>query len=78
MELYDEYKSTVDPDKQLEIAKLIVKKSTEGLFAIGTVGMSPGLVIVKDNFHNVMLEHTSDWLVFTPGTQDPPMFWIEE
>ncbi len=78
MDLYDQYKSSVDADEQLEIAKLIVRKSTEELFVIGTVGMPPGLVIVKDNFHNVMEHHTSDWLVFTPGTQNPEQFWIEE
>jgi peptide/nickel transport system substrate-binding protein len=77
-DLYDQYKASVDPAEQLEIAKKIVRMSTEGLFAIGTVGMSPGLVVVKDNFHNVMENHTSDWLVFTPGTQDPPQFWIEQ
>jgi len=78
MNLYDQYKASVDPDEQLKIGKEIVRKSTEGLFAIGTVGMSPGLVVVKDNFHNVMEHHTSDWLVFTPGTQDPPQFWMEQ
>ncbi len=77
-DLYDQYKASVDPAEQLEIAKKIVRMSTEGLFAIGTVGMSPGLVVVSDNFHNVMDSHTSDWLVFTPGTQDPPQFWIEQ
>jgi len=78
MDLYDEYKTTVDPARQLEIGKEIIKKSTEGLFAIGTVGMSPGLVVVKNNFHNVVPEHTSDWLVFTPGTQNPFMYWMEQ
>lgn len=78
MDLYDAYKATVDPDAQLEIAKEIVYKATTGLFSIGTVGETPGLVVVKNNFHNVMENHTSDWLVFTPGTMDPPQFWIEE
>ena len=77
MDLYDQYKASVDPAKQLEITKTIVKLSTERLSAIGTVGMSPGLVVVKNNFHNVMEHHTSDWLVFTPGTMDPPQFWME-
>jgi peptide/nickel transport system substrate-binding protein len=76
MDLYDQYKGTVDPAAQVEIAKEIVRKSTEGLFTIGTVGMPPGLVVVKDNFHNVMEHHTSDWLVFTPGTMAPSQFWI--
>jgi peptide/nickel transport system substrate-binding protein len=78
MDLYDEYKDTVDPDRQLEIAKEIVRRSTMEMLVIGTVGMSPGLVVVKDNFHNVMSNHTSDWLVFTPGTMDPPQFWIDQ
>ena len=78
MDLYNQYKANVDPAAQLRIAKEIVRRSTEGLFTIGTVGISPGLVVIKDNFHNVMDHHTSDWLVFTPGTQDPPQFWIEQ
>lgn len=78
MDLYDQYKSNVDPAQQLDIARQIVKLSTERLYAIGTVGMSPGLVVVKDDFHNVMDKHTSDWLVFTPGTMDPAQFWMEQ
>jgi peptide/nickel transport system substrate-binding protein len=78
MDLYDAYKTNVDPDEQLKIARSIVRKSTEGLFTIGTVGMTPGLVVVKNNFYNVEKSHTSDWLVFTPGTMDPPQFWIEQ
>ena len=78
MDLYDQYKATVGADEQLEIAKEIIKKSTEGLFAIGTVGMSPGLVVVKNNFHIVVPEHTSDWLVFTPGTQNTFTFWMDQ
>jgi peptide/nickel transport system substrate-binding protein len=77
-ELYDQYKATVDPDEQIRIGKLIVRKATEGLFTIGTVGQTPALTVVKNNFHNVMDKHTSDWLVFTPGTMDPPQFWMEE
>jgi len=27
---------------------------------------------------NVMDEHTSDWLIMTPGTMDPSHFWIQQ
>lgn len=77
MDLYDAYKSSVDSAEQLEIARQIVRLSTEQLFAIGTVGQTPGLVVVKDNFRNVQDSHTSDWLIFTPGTMDPPQFYFE-
>ncbi|MFW5776798.1 MAG: ABC transporter substrate-binding protein [Spirochaetota bacterium] len=78
MDLYDEYATTPDPDAQLEIAKEIVRLSTERLYVISTVGMPPALTIVKDNFHNVQESHTSDWLIMTPGTMDPAHFWIEQ
>jgi peptide/nickel transport system substrate-binding protein len=77
-DLYDEYKATVDPDEQVKIGKQIVRKATENLFCIGTVGQPPALTVVKNNFYNVMEKHTSDWLVFTPGTMDPPQFWMKE
>jgi len=77
-DLYDQYKATVDGNKQVEIGKQIVRKATENLFCIGTVGEPPALTVVKNNFHNVMEKHTSDWIVFTPGTMDPPQFWMEQ
>jgi peptide/nickel transport system substrate-binding protein len=77
-DLYNEYKVTVDPDEQLKIGKQIVRKATENLFCIGTVGQSPALTVVKNYFYNVMEKHTSDWIVFTPGTMDPPQFWMGE
>ncbi|MGC9348631.1 MAG: ABC transporter substrate-binding protein [Anaerolineae bacterium] len=78
MDLFDEYKVTVDPDKQTEIAKEIVRQTTMDLNVIQTCGMAPIPVIVKNNFHNVAKQHTSDWLIMTPGTLDPSHFWLEQ
>ncbi len=78
MDLYDQYRATVGAAQQLAIAKKIVRLTTERLNVIGTVGMAPGLTLVKNNFHNVQKEHTSDWLIMTPGTMDPSHFWIEQ
>jgi peptide/nickel transport system substrate-binding protein len=78
MDLYDAYRGTVDPDEQLSIARELVRKTTMQLNVIQTAGMSPAPVIVKNNFHNVAKEHTSDWLIMTPGTLDPSHFWIEQ
>jgi peptide/nickel transport system substrate-binding protein len=78
MDLYDQYRATVDPDEQLRLAKEIVRKTTMALNVIQTAGMSPGPVIVKDNFQNVQDEHPSDWIIMTPGTMDPSHFWIKQ
>jgi len=77
MDLYDAYRATVRPDEQLDLARQIVRLSTERLAVIQTCGMAPSLVVVKNNFHNVAEHHTSDWLIMTPGTQDPCHYWME-
>ncbi len=78
MDLYDEYKVTTDPARQLEIGKEIVKMSTTQLWTIGTVGGVPNPVVVKNNFMNVMQNHTADWIIFTPGTMDPAQFYFSD
>ncbi len=78
MDLYDEYKGNVDSSAQLEIARKLVRLSTERLYTIGTVGMAPGIVVVKDNFKNVVEEFTADWLIMSPGTQDPSHYYFDQ
>jgi peptide/nickel transport system substrate-binding protein len=77
MDLYDQYRQTVDAAQQLEIGKQIVRKSTEGLHVIGSCGEAPAPVVVKNYFHNVPEQHSSDWIVMTPGTLDPSHWWME-
>ena len=78
MDLYDDYKGNVDSSAQLDIAKKLVRLSTERLYTIGTVGMAPGIVVVKDNFKNVVEEFTADWLIMSPGTQDPSHYYFDQ
>jgi peptide/nickel transport system substrate-binding protein len=77
MDLYDQYRSTVDPNEQLRIGKEMVRLTSTNLNVIETCGMAPGPVVVKNYFHNVMDDHTSDWIIMTPGTQDPSHFWMD-
>jgi peptide/nickel transport system substrate-binding protein len=77
MDLYDQYRATVDPGEQLRLAKQIVRDTTMQLNVIQTCGQAPSPVVVKNYFHNVQDQHTSDWLIMTPGTQDPSHFWME-
>lgn len=78
MDLYNEYRRTTDPARQLEIGKEIVKMATEQLWAIGTVGLVPNPVVVKNSFMNVGAEHTADWIIMTPGTQDPAHYYFAD
>ncbi len=78
MDLYNQYKVTTDPAKQLEIGKQIVKNATEQLWTIGTVGLVPTPVVVKNNFMNVAEHHTADWIIMTPGTQSPSHYYFAD
>ncbi|MBZ0303553.1 MAG: ABC transporter substrate-binding protein [Anaerolineae bacterium] len=77
MALYDEYKITVDETRQVEIGTELVRMSTENMWTIGLVGLVPGPVVVKNNFKNVMTNHTADWIIMTPGTMDPAHFYFD-
>lgn len=76
LELYDEFTVTTDAERQVEIGREIVRLSTENLWTIGTVGMVPNPVVVNNCFMNVGAEHTADWIIMTPGTQDPAHYYF--
>jgi peptide/nickel transport system substrate-binding protein len=78
MDLYAEYKTSIDPARQLEICQDIVRNATENLWTIGTVGLVPNPVVVKNNFMNVSENHTADWIIMTPGTMDPAHFYFTD
>lgn len=78
IDLYEQYKVTTDPAKQLEIGKQIVRLATTNLWSIGTVGLVPTPVVVKNNFMNVAETHTADWIIMTPGTQDPAHYYFAD
>jgi peptide/nickel transport system substrate-binding protein len=78
MDLYDEYRTSIDPARQLEICQQIVRNATENLWTIGTVGLVPNPVVVKNNFMNVSPNHTADWIIMTPGTMDPAHFYFSD
>jgi peptide/nickel transport system substrate-binding protein len=79
MDLFDEYRATVDPERQIEIGKELVKISSENLWTIGTVGLVPSPVVIKDNFMNVIEEgFTADWIIMSPGTQDPSHYYFAQ
>ncbi len=78
MALYDEYRATTDPARQLEIGRELVRMSTENLWALGTVGLVPTPVVVRNNFMNVDPNHTADWIIMTPGTLEPATFYFSD
>ena len=77
MDMYDKFKVSVDPAEQLSIAKELVKWSAENVNDIGTVGLLPNVVVVKNNFKNIPKNFTTDWIYMAPGTLEPCHFYFD-
>jgi ABC-type transport system substrate-binding protein len=78
MDLYAEFQTSIDPVRQLEIANELVKWNVENVMVIGTVGLQPNVVVVKNNFKNVPENFTTDWIYMAPGTLDPSHFYFDD
>lgn len=76
--LYDQFKATVDGAKQVDIAKQICKTAADDVFAVGTVGMVPSIVVVKNNFMNVPESAVTDWIIFSPDNLNPFQFYFKK
>lgn len=77
-QLYDEFKASIEPARQVEIGKEIVRLHAENVWMIGTAGMVPAIGVVKNSFRNVPEEVVSDWILMSPGNQDPFQFYMEQ
>ena len=76
--LFDQFRVTIDPAKQLEIGKKLIRIAAEECWTISTVGMSPVPVVVKNNFRNIPQKMTTDWIIMSPGTLDPCHFFYKK
>lgn len=76
--VFNNFRSTIDAAKQLELGKQLVRMAAEEAWTISTVGMSPAVVVVKNNFRNVPEQSTQDWIIMSPGTLDPCHFFFKK
>lgn len=77
-QLFEQFRTTVDRTKQIEIGKQIVRMAAEEATTISTVGLVPAPAIVKNNFRNVPEKYTEDWIFMSPGNLDPSQFFFKQ
>jgi len=53
MERYRRMQVTMDEEERIRLAKEILRSNAENLWTIGTIGMAPVPVIVRNNLRNV-------------------------
>ncbi len=76
-ELFNQFKATIDPSKQIDLGKQIVKLAHENLWTIETVGALPSIPVIKNSFMNVPDKAVTDWIFMSPGNLDPSQFYFK-
>ncbi len=61
LERWLKLKVTVDPDEAIQLGQQILQSNAENLWTIGTVGMPPKPVIVRNNLRNVPERGMTAW-----------------
>ena len=78
MALYDRYRASANADEQFALAKDLVRLAAERLYTVNTIGEPPTLVIIQNDFKNVIEnDFTADWIIMSPGTQDPSQYYFD-
>lgn len=78
MELYDKWVVTTDPDERLQLGKDLLKLTTQNIWGIGTVGIAPVPVVVKDTLRNVPEKATRDWVLIMISHTNPEQFFFSK
>ena len=50
---WNEMNTTIDESKRIELGRRILRSQAENLWTIGTVGIAPHPIIVREELHNV-------------------------
>jgi peptide/nickel transport system substrate-binding protein len=80
VEIIDEAKVS-GRDRQIELAQELFRLWADGVYEIGTVGLTPavqGVLVVNDNLMNVPEVAGNDWPLRTPGDTRPEQYFYTE
>ncbi|MGQ9632382.1 MAG: ABC transporter substrate-binding protein [bacterium] len=80
IDLYERAKLTVDEGERNRLTEEMIRLSVENVWAIGTVGLNPGVMsfgVAKNNFRNVPEVTISDTLLSSPGNTDPAQYFFK-
>ncbi|NPV81803.1 MAG: ABC transporter substrate-binding protein [Firmicutes bacterium] len=78
LELWDKVKRTIDEKERDKLIEEIIGLHIRNIWLIGTVGETPDLVVVKNNFRNVPSELIADGTFDTPRNAEPQQFFIRQ
>jgi len=77
-ESWDKMKTTMDEKERIRLAKEILKSNAENLWTIGTVGLAPHPIIVKNNLRNVPEKAFWGWDLRRFTSYAPETFFFKQ
>jgi len=75
---WDRMKTTMDEKERIRLAKEILKSNAENLWTIGTVGLAPHPVIVRNNLRNVPEKGLWGWDLRRFTSYAPETFFFKQ
>jgi peptide/nickel transport system substrate-binding protein len=70
---------TVGPEEQTKLAQELFKIWADGVYEIGTIGLTPmvqGVVVAVNSFRNVPTTLGNDWPLRSPGNARTEQFFF--
>ncbi len=77
-EAWEKMKSTMSEKERIKLAKEILKSNAENLWTIGTVGLAPHPVVVKNNLRNVPEKGLWGWDLRRFTSYAPETFFFKQ
>jgi len=76
-EWWERMKTTTDEEENIDLGRKILASQAENLWCIGTVGMYPQVVIVRNNLRNIPQESLWGWDVMYTFPAHPEQFFFK-
>ncbi len=73
----DEFTTTMDPERRVQLGKTLLAANAENLWTIGTVGLAPQPIVVSDRLKNVVDEGLWGWDIRGTMPYHPATWYIE-
>ena len=77
IERYERMQVTMDEEERIRLGKEILRSQAENLWTIGTVGLAPHPVIVRNNLRNVPEKAVLGWDYFWTLPQKPEQYFLK-
>lgn len=78
LSLWEEYCTTMDEERQIYLAKEILRSNAENLWVIGTIGLSPRPVIARNNLRNIPETGQHGYAVMRLLPKHPEQFFFKQ